>query len=197
VELNQHRVNHDPITSAKSAPKSAPGLLSSLPMLIGRGWSFYQQNGFKASLAAFSSREAHPLLQFIKYGFCGVGALIMHTVIFKLLLMKVWPELNDTAMDRWVRAKSTLTPTFIAFLFANAFVYWLNTKWVFTQGRHSVPVEFLLFTLVNLPGAAGGFLGQSALITFWNWPPMLALVGFVVPNVLINFICRKFLIFKK
>lgn len=179
------------------APPHKLRLLLHFPQLVGQGWRFFRENGFAASLAAVNSREAHPFIQFVKYAICGCGALVLHTVVFKLLLMKVWPELNDTTLDPWTRAKSTLLPTFIAFVFANALVYWLNTKWVFTQGRHSPVVEFLFFTLVNLPGAAGGFLGQSALITFLNWPPLLAMIGFVVPNVLVNFICRKFLIFKK
>lgn len=182
--------------SAAPAPSKLVMLLH-FPQLLGQGWRFFRENGFGPSLAAINSRDAHPFIQFIKYGICGAGALIVHTVVFQLLLMKVWPELNDTSIDRWTRAKSTLTPTFIAFIFANALVYWLNTKWVFTQGRHKPLKEFTFFTLVNLPGAAGGFLGQSALITFLNWPPLLALIGFVVPNVLINFICRKFFIFKK
>lgn len=176
---------------------SKPSLWLRFPSLLAEGWRYFRANGFAASLAAFNSREAHPLIQFVKYGICGCSALVVHTAIFQLLLMMVWPELNDTAMDRWTRAKATLIPTFIGFVFANTFVYWLNTRWVFTQGRHSPMKEFLLFTLVNLPGAAGGFLGQSALITFLNWPPRLALIGFVVPNVLINFLCRKFFIFKK
>jgi putative flippase GtrA len=182
------------------APAPSPSklhLLLHFPQLLGQGWRFFRENGFGASLSAINSRDAHPFIQFCKYAVCGVGALVMHTVIFQLLLLKVWPELNDVSMDRWTRAKATLTPTFIAFIFANALVYWLNTKWVFTQGRHKPLKEFIFFSMVNLPGAAGGFLGQSALITFLNWPPLLALIGFVIPNVLINFICRKFFIFKK
>jgi putative flippase GtrA len=172
-------------------------LLLHFPQLLGQGWRFFRENGFGASITAINSRDAHPFIQFCKYAMCGVGALVVHTVIFKLLLVKVWPELLATTGDRWTRAKETLTPTFIAFIFANAFVYWLNMKWVFTPGRHKPVKEFLLFTLVNMPGAVGGFLGQSALITFLNWPPLLALLGFIIPNVLINFICRKFFIFKQ
>ena len=37
---------------------------------------------------------------------------------------------------------------------------------------------------------------QAALVYFWHWPKGAALAGFILPNVLINFVCRKFLIFR-
>lgn len=156
-----------------------------------------RENDLPTLTKLFNSREAPPAIQFLKYAISGVGALVVHTSIYLLLIYLVWPHLNDPKMDDWARAKSTFAPTAIAFVFANAFVYWLNMKWVFTPGRHSPVKEFLLFTLVNMPGALTGFLGQAALVYFLHWPKWAALAGFVLPNVLINFICRKFFIFRK
>jgi putative flippase GtrA len=143
------------------------------------------------------SRDAHPFVQFVKYGISGVTALVTHYVLFNALIWAFWPQLNDLTVDPWDRAVGGLFPTFLVFLVTNALVYYLNTKWVFTQGRHSPIKEFLLFTLINLPGAFAGALGQAALIRYFNWSTQEAVIGFVVPNALINFICRKFFIFKK
>jgi putative flippase GtrA len=121
----------------------------------------------------------------------------VHTAIYLGLVYGIWPEMNRAELNDWERARSTFLPTAIAFAFSNAFVYWLNTRWVFTPGRHSPVTEFLLFTLVNVPGALTGTLAQGALVYFWQWPKGAALAGFVLPNVLINFLCRKFLIFQR
>jgi putative flippase GtrA len=157
----------------------------------------WRSNDLPTLVRLFHSREAPPAIQFLKYAICGVGALIVHTSVYLGLIYLVWPELNDPKMDDWLRAKSTFAPTAIAFLFSNAFVYWLNMKWVFTPGRHSPVKEFLLFTVVNLPGALCGSLAQAGLVYFLHWPKWAALAGFILPNVLINFICRKFFIFQK
>ena len=156
-----------------------------------------RENDLATILRLFHSRDAPPAIQFLKYAICGVGALIVHTTIYLALIYLVWPELNDPKMDDWLRAKSTFAHTAVAFLFSNAFIYWLNMKWVFTPGRHSPVREFLFFTVVNLPGALCGTFAQAGLVYFLHWPKWAALAGFILPNVLINFICRKFFIFQK
>jgi putative flippase GtrA len=168
-------------------------MLTSLTDLL----KLWRDNDLPTLLRLFHSREAPPAIQFLKYGVSGVGALIVHTSIYLGLIYVVWPELNDRTMDPWLRAKSTFLPTAIAFIFSNAFVYWLNMKWVFTPGRHSPVKEFLFFTVVNLPGALCGTLAQAGLVYFFHWPKWAALAGFILPNVLINFLCRKFFIFQK
>lgn len=158
---------------------------------------FVRENDLRTVLRLFHSREAPPAIQFLKYGLSGVGAVGIHVLVYLALITFVWPHLNDPSLDDWQRAKSTFLPTAVAFVFSNAFAYWLNMKWVFTPGRHSPVREFLLFTIVNLPGALTGTLAQAALVYFLHWPKWAALAGFILPNVLINFICRKFFIFKK
>lgn len=158
---------------------------------------FVRENDRATILRLFHSREAPPVIQFLKYGLSGVGAVSVHVAVYLALIRLFWPHLGDHTMDPWLRAKATFLPTAIAFLISNAFAYWLNMKWVFTPGRHSPVREFLFFTFVNMPGALTGTLAQTALVYFLHWPPWAALAGFILPNVLINFICRKFFIFKK
>ena len=160
-------------------------------------YSLVRQNDLATLSRLFHSRQAPPAIQFLKYAICGLGGLVIHVSIYLGLLHFVWPHLNQPNLDDWTRAKATFAPTAVAFLFSNAFVYWLNMKWVFTPGRHSPWKEFLLFTVVNLPGALTGTFAQAALVYFLHWPKAAAILGFVLPNVLINFLCRKFFIFSK
>ena len=150
-----------------------------------------------ALLGLLQSREAPPAIQFLKYALCGGGALVVHVGVYVGLVQVVWPQLQGAGLDDWERARSTFGPTGLAFLVSNAFVYWLNMKWVFTPGRHAPLREFFYFTAVNLPGALSGSFAQAGLVYYWHWPKWAAVLGFVVPNVLINYGCRKFLIFRK
>lgn len=182
--------------SIPPAEEILSGVLRSLFDLL----RFARENDWRTILRLVHSREAPPVIQFLKYGLCGVCATAAHAMVYLVAIWLFWPQLGDmatgAATDDWQRAKSTLPPTAIAFLFSNAFAYWLNRKWVFTPGRHAPLREFLFFTAINLPGALTGALAQAALVYFLHWPRPAALLGFILPNVLINFICRKFLIFR-
>lgn len=158
---------------------------------------FLRDNDLKTILAALHSREVHPVIQFFKYGLCGVAGLLVHMSVFFPLSAWVLPALTSNVSDQVVRANHALVNSSVAFLFSNTVVYLLNVAWVFTQGRHSRVKEFLLFTLVNAPGTISGFLVQDWLVRVHNWPTWGAFAGFVLPNVLINFACRKLFIFQK
>ena len=158
---------------------------------------FLRDNDLRTILAALHSRDVHPVIQFFKYGVCGVAALAVHTTVFFLLARYFLPALQSNVSDDAVRANHALVNSGIAFLFSNTTAYLLNVLWVFTPGRHTKLVEFLLFTLVNAPGAISGLAVQDWLIRSQGWPAWAAFAGFVLPNVLINFACRKLFIFRK
>ncbi len=158
---------------------------------------FLKDNDLRAILNALHSREVHPVIQFFKYAVCGVAALLIHTTIFFILAVYFLPALETNVGDNAVRARHALIDSGIAFIFSNAAAYWLNQRWVFNPGRHSRVKEFLLFTLVNGPGAICGFLVQDWLIKGLGWPAWAAFAGFVLPNVMVNFFCRNLFIFKK
>ena len=158
---------------------------------------FLRDNDLRTILAALHSRDVHPVIQFFKYAVCGVAALVVHTAIFFLLASFVLPSLETNVSDDGIRANHALINTGIAFIFSNATVYWLNHRWVFTPGRHAKLNEFLYFTLVNAPGAVSGVAVQDWLIRTHGWPAWAAFAGFVLPNVLVNFTCRKFFIFHR
>jgi len=158
---------------------------------------FLRENDLRTILAALSRRDVHPVIQFFKYGLCGVAALVVHTSVFFLLAKFVLPALETNVSDDSVRANHALINSGIAFLFSNSTAYWLNVRWVFTPGRHSKAKEFLFFTLVNGPGAISGVVVQDWLIRSLGWPAWAAFAGFVLPNVLVNFACRKLFIFQR
>ncbi len=158
---------------------------------------FLRENDLRTILAALRSRDVHPVIQFFKYAVCGVCATAVHMTVFFLSARFLIPGLASNCPDNWERAQASLANNGIALIFSNMMAYWLNTKWVFTQGRHSMLREFLFFTLVNLPGALCGGLVTYFVTARLGWPAWAALFAFVLPNVLVNFACRKLFIFKK
>jgi len=107
----------------------------------------------------FTRREASPLIQFIKYGICGGGAVIVHVTIFYLLSWLLIPALNDKDIvvrllhlsagdiSDAVRARNAMINNALAFIFSNLTAYLLNIAWVFESGRRYLPVDFLLSKL--------------------------------------------------
>ncbi len=173
---------------------SGPPLRPDMPSPIADTLQFLRTNDFKAILAKFNERDAHPMIQFAKYSISGGVATVIFATLY-LYFVHLFP--GDPDATGWPKFKETLLPTLGAFMFSNAAVYWLNTRWVFTPGRHSIVLEFLYFTLVNMPGAIGGTVVQGLLVSEYAWSKPAALAGFLLPNVLINYICRKFFIFQK
>ncbi len=155
---------------------------------------FVRTNDLKTIIAKFNERETHPAIQFVKYSVSGALATVIFSVVY-LVTTHFLP--GNPHAEAWEKFRETLIPTAVAFSFANVAVYWLNTRWVFVQGRHSPVMEFLWFTMVNMPGAVGGTLVQGLLVSRYGWTKAAALFGFLVPNILINYVCRKFFIFKK
>jgi putative flippase GtrA len=165
-----------------------------MPSPLAAALQFVRTNDLKTIIAKFNERETHPVIQFIKYGVCGALATVIFSIVY-LVMTHFFP--GDPHAETWEKFRETLLPTAVAFCFANAVVYWLNTRWVFVQGRHSPLMEFLWFTMVNMPGAVGGALVQGLLVSHYGWTKPAALFGFLVPNILINYVCRKFFIFKQ
>ena len=171
-----------------------------MPSPLANALQFLRDNDLKTILARLNSKDTHPVIQFLKYSISGGVAVIVYAGVYFYLIHKLWPELQhigkDMSVDPWVKFTKTLPPTGIAFFFSNIVVYWINTRWVFTTGRHHPVLEFLFFTLVNMPGVLGGTVVQGILVAKFGWTATAAFAGFLVPNILINFICRKFFIFK-
>ncbi|MFO1482118.1 MAG: GtrA family protein [Verrucomicrobiaceae bacterium] len=142
-----------------------------------------------------NARDTHPLIQFIKYGICGVGSLIVGQGIWLALSLWVWPAL-DNDLPKEVRALNSTYNNVIAFFFGNLFAYVTNTLWVFTPGRHHRVMEFIYFTLISTLGFVIGLAVGPMLIRVYGLNTLVAQMFLVVSSALVNFVCRKFFVFK-
>ena len=165
--------------------------MSALIRSIKEAFAFMGEHGIWNSL---KRKDSPWLIQFGKYGMCGVLAVIVQNVVWYICATTFLPCLDET-MPNEERAWNWLYANLIGFVFANVVTYLTNLKFVFTGGRHSRWKEFWLFTAVsfgsNVPALALGFI---AILNDSSTP--FAQVLFVVVAAMVNFLCRKFLVFK-
>ncbi|MGA0334011.1 MAG: GtrA family protein [Kiritimatiellia bacterium] len=170
----------------------------------------------KGWLLAILSHERHPLLQFIRYGIAGVAAMLANVLFFWVgihLLFPVSPEVLQTvesAGREWTGIRDWLSSlahdpevaayvkaNTLAFLTSNVVAYLLNFKWVFEGGRHSRHLEIILFFAVSLFSFVLGTAIASVMVGSYGINEYVAKCSDVVAAILINYLCRKFLVFKK
>ena len=166
-----------------------------------------------AFIKKFNSHDAHPFFQFVKYGIAGAAATAVQLVVFYVLaslvihaltaddafvigLAKVGLTVHTPDITDAVRSNRTAINNLIAFLFSNFVAYLLNIVWVFRRGRHGFWKELGLFYL----GSAGSFLIGTGvawlLVRFAGMQTTYAILINIVISVIINYLFRKFLVFK-
>ena len=159
-------------------------------------------------LAQLTRREAHPAVQFVKYGIAGGLATAVDLFCFYLAAILIFPALKDNdpvaqllslhpaALADGLRSMHYLWDKIIAFMFSNLTAYVVNILWVFTPGRHSKAMEITLFYLVSIVSFSIGTGLAWMLIKWGGLPTTHAYVANVVVSILINYVCRKFIVFK-
>ena len=88
----------------------------------------------------------------------------------------------------------------IAFVFSAVVAYLLNVKFVFTPGRHEKHKEILLFVVISGISFFPALFSIPAIFRALDFDRNIehfANLGFVVTSALVNFVCRKFIVFKK
>ncbi len=138
------------------------------------------------------SHDAHPLVQFAKYGVAGGLATLTFAGVFALVT-QYWLPVEDSSRFNYTLA------SVIAFIPSNVVAYTTNIRWVFKPGRHGRGKEVTLFLSAStLAFCIGTPLGQWAVNYFDLLGPLryIALGISIVASVLVNYGCRKFLIFK-
>ena len=150
----------------------------------------------------------HPLVQFIKYGMAGGVATFVDIVVFYTLALWFLPalgandplvtklHLNVTLVAETVRSTNYVWDKCITFLFSNLTAYVVNVLWVFTPGRHSRWVEVGLFYLVSAISFVVGTGLAWLLIKQFGISTTAAYICNAVASLMINYVCRKFIIFK-
>lgn len=159
-------------------------------------------------LQQFLQRDAGPVVQFIKYAIGGGIATAVDMAVFFALAWKILPAMreNDPVAKRLrltvipvseeTRSRRFVINTAIAFLFSNLTAYLINIHWVFQPGRHAWYVELALFYAVSgISICIGTFLGW-AMIRFFHLSTSSSYLGKMFASLMINFVCRKFIVFK-
>jgi putative flippase GtrA len=152
--------------------------------------------------------DTHWLLQFVKYSLCGGLATLTDMLVFYSLSWKLIPALKSddlllrllrkeaTPADERRRGRNFIINTAIAFIFSNLVAYISNMLWVFEPGRHAWYVEVGLFYSVSLISVGiGTYLGW-AMIHYWKLSTTSSYIGKLIAALLVNFVCRKFIIFR-
>lgn len=178
-----------------------PTLTAPMPNPLTEAIQFIRTNDLKTIMARFNARDAHPFIQFIKYGLCGGGATVVHQLVVTALSLTVLPAgknmlVNGQLLEEAVRNQNLLINNTLAFPFGLMTAYFTNKAWVFTPGRHSAMTEFLLFAGVGALGFFPGLVAVNWMAGTLHLPSVVAQLGFVFTSFLVNFICRKFVIFR-
>jgi len=140
-------------------------------------------------------KENPPLwAQFFKYGICGILSLII-TIAIVLFVEFQWPHYLDENVPTSTRQLHMSIVLVCAFIPSNFFAYFTNRFFVFTPGRHSIMLEAIIFTIISACSFAGGELGKRLMIEL-GYSNIVATLSFAVSSALVNFIARKFIIFK-
>ena len=146
--------------------------------------------------------------QIFKYGVIGVLATVINLVVAEACAAWVWPCLgSDDVFVRCLgfdsvsisdssRAALAVYCNLAGFFVANVVCWLLNRRYVFTPGRHRWFVEYALFL------AGSGFailVGSGAiwyLVKFHGMQTTYSFVINVLVSVAVNFVVRKFFVFK-
>lgn len=145
--------------------------------------------------AKWPDRHRALILQIIKYGVAGGLATLTHVAVFYLLSHFVLDAI-DLDLDRAVRSRRFIINNSVAFLLANAVAYLLNVRYVFIPGRHGRKTEISLFFLVSTTSYVVGSWLADLMIRKGGFNSHVTQGAFIVTAVLINYVCRKFFIFR-
>jgi len=166
--------------------------------------NFVRENDNKTVVRHVLSHDAHPLVQFGKYVTCGVAAVIIHLSVVYILGFTLFPAIG-VDMPIEVKQLNGTINNVIAFFVSGVVVYWLNIKFVFKSGRHHVYLEiFLFFAISAIPLAAASgvnwliyhYSEMLRQINMFEYVEHIANFGFIVTSAMVNFLARKFIIFK-
>ena len=164
--------------------------------------------GLKARWNHYLSHDAPPFVQFVKYGLAGGLATAVHILTFFLvgfLLLPCVPAddivvrilgLAAPAVEEALRARNAVWSNVAAFLVSNAVCYVVNRLFVFRPGRHHVALEFLLFFAVSAVSVGIGTVLIWILVDRFGVQTTYAFGANILSSLAINYVMRKFFVFK-
>lgn len=156
----------------------------------------------------YLSHDAPPFVQFVKYGLAGGLATVTHVLTFFLAGFFLFPcvsaedplvklfGLAAPAVAEILRARNAIFSNLTAFMVSNATCYVVNRLFVFRPGRHHVALEFLLFTAVSAVSMTIGTTLMGVLIKQFGIQTTYAFGANIFSSLAINYVMRKFFVFK-
>ena len=162
----------------------------------------------KSILTQLTQRKASLPIQFLKYSLSGCVAVAVHSVVFFIFAWLIVPALKEdetvvrilnlsvTAIHDTVRARNAVINNWLAFIFSNFAAYILNVLWVFEPGRHRRWLEIIMFYAVSAISIAVGSVVMGLLIKYLGLSTTLAFGAEIVAAAAVNFVVRKYYIFK-
>ena len=156
----------------------------------------------------YLSHDAPPLVQFVKYGLAGGLATVTHVLAFFLVGFLLFPCVTDNdplvklfglvapAVDEALRARHAVFSNVVAFFVSNTVCYLANRWFVFRPGRHHVVIEFLLFLAVSAVSMIIGTTLMGVLIQRFGIETTYAFGANILSSLAINYVMRKFFVFK-
>jgi len=157
---------------------------------------FYKLSGthnFKEFWDYVWSKEAHPFLQFCKYGFAGGIATVFSVSIFAALNETVLPSKEGLPTE--LRGRNFVLAQLPAFAVANLVAYYANIKLVFKGGKFGFWHEFGMFTVVSFIGFVPAIVIGYLLITGIDLNEYYAYLVSAITSLIVNYTTRKFFIF--
>lgn len=169
--------------------------------LIVSATQFVRENDFKTVVQRLKSHDAHPALQFFKYVACGGLATVTLSLIVFVLSQTAFPAvkgmvIDGQVLDEAVRKHNLVLNNTIAFPFSAIVGYVLNVMFVFKPGRHGRLFEMILFFVVAAVGFFPGLWVVDYLVGRFHTPSTIATIAFIMTSFMVNFVFRKFVIFK-
>ena len=151
-----------------------------------------QKAGLVSLVKELLSHDAHPLVQFLKYGFAGGVATLTYAAVFTGVTETWFPVESGSKINFTVASV-------IAFFPSNAVAYVMNILWVFKPGRHSRLKEvFYFLSASGFAFVVATLIGQ-VLVNQYDLVGLLRFVALgvsIVVSVMVNYAARKFFIFK-
>lgn len=163
-------------------------------------------------ITRLNRRDVHPVIQFIKYGIAGGIATGVHIVcffaaslwLFPALLPDVQPDaflvnvfnVDMPTLEEVVRRRNFMINNGLAFILSNLTAYLINFHWVFHPGRHRRHIEVGLFFIVSGVSLVLGVQFGVLLMKYFDMTTTFSQVGNIAASILINYVCRKYIVFK-
>lgn len=165
-------------------------------------YQFARKNDGPTIWSAVIRKDTHPFIQFLKYGLCGGGAVLIYQATFGVLGRTVFPHFEsacagaDPVSPEERKLYFVLAST-AGFVLADIFGYVANLRWVFEGGRHNRVLEFLLFTGVACIGWGAGMVPGYYAYGEAHAGSWLSSGIVTITSIMVNYASRKMFIFRR